>query len=147
MAWVDMGMDWVFQLLIIIMSEFPSYFFVIFLRFNLREVMDWIAANNNAWHSAIVVGAGGAGLRAAVGLAEAGLETACISKLVCFGCLLRCCPCGWWSRASGQRECELTSRSFQLGHIPSPRKGVLMLHWGIWLKVPKPVSPFWMIVY
>jgi 2-polyprenyl-6-methoxyphenol hydroxylase-like FAD-dependent oxidoreductase len=34
-------------------------------------------------YSAIVVGAGGAGLRAAVGLAESGLETACISKLVC----------------------------------------------------------------
>lgn len=34
-------------------------------------------------NSAIVVGAGGAGLRAAVGLAESGLETACISKLVC----------------------------------------------------------------
>ena len=34
--------------------------------------------------SAIVVGAGGAGLRAAVGLAESGLETACISKLVCW---------------------------------------------------------------
>jgi succinate dehydrogenase/fumarate reductase flavoprotein subunit len=33
--------------------------------------------------SAIVVGAGGAGLRAAVGLAVSGLETACISKLVC----------------------------------------------------------------
>jgi ribulose 1,5-bisphosphate synthetase/thiazole synthase len=33
-------------------------------------------------NSAIVVGAGGAGLRAAVGLAESGLETACISKLV-----------------------------------------------------------------
>ncbi|KAH8679530.1 FAD binding domain-containing protein, partial [Tricladium varicosporioides] len=32
-------------------------------------------------YSAIVVGAGGAGLRAAVGLAESGLETACISKL------------------------------------------------------------------
>ncbi|TVY56869.1 putative succinate dehydrogenase [ubiquinone] flavoprotein subunit, mitochondrial [Lachnellula cervina] len=32
--------------------------------------------------SAIVVGAGGAGLRAAVGLAESGLETACISKLL-----------------------------------------------------------------
>ncbi|PGH27230.1 succinate dehydrogenase, flavoprotein subunit [Polytolypa hystricis UAMH7299] len=31
--------------------------------------------------SAIVVGAGGAGLMAAVGLAESGLETACISKL------------------------------------------------------------------
>lgn len=31
--------------------------------------------------SAIVVGAGGAGLRAAVGLAESGLNTACISKL------------------------------------------------------------------
>lgn len=35
-------------------------------------------------NSAIVVGAGGAGLRAAVGLAESGLETACISKLVCY---------------------------------------------------------------
>lgn len=34
-------------------------------------------------HSAIVVGAGGAGLRAAVGLAQSGLETACITKLVC----------------------------------------------------------------
>jgi len=33
-------------------------------------------------NSAIVVGAGGAGLRAAVGLAESGLETAVISKLV-----------------------------------------------------------------
>lgn len=32
-------------------------------------------------HSAIVVGAGGAGLRAAVGLTEAGLKTACVSKL------------------------------------------------------------------
>ncbi len=32
--------------------------------------------------SAIVVGAGGAGLRAAVGLAESGMDTACISKLV-----------------------------------------------------------------
>jgi succinate dehydrogenase (ubiquinone) flavoprotein subunit len=31
--------------------------------------------------SAIVVGAGGAGLRAAVGLTEAGLKTACVSKL------------------------------------------------------------------
>lgn len=32
-------------------------------------------------YDAIIVGAGGAGLRAAVGLAESGLETACISKL------------------------------------------------------------------
>ncbi|KAL2352147.1 FAD binding domain-containing protein [Cryomyces antarcticus] len=32
-------------------------------------------------YDAIVVGAGGAGLRAAVGLAESGLKTACISKL------------------------------------------------------------------
>jgi succinate dehydrogenase (ubiquinone) flavoprotein subunit len=32
-------------------------------------------------YSAIVVGAGGAGLRAAVGLTEAGLKTACVSKL------------------------------------------------------------------
>jgi len=31
--------------------------------------------------TAIVVGAGGAGLRAAFGLAEAGFNTACISKL------------------------------------------------------------------
>ena len=30
---------------------------------------------------AIVVGAGGAGLRAAFGLSEAGFKTACISKL------------------------------------------------------------------
>jgi len=32
-------------------------------------------------YDAIVVGAGGAGLRAAFGLAEAGFKTACISKL------------------------------------------------------------------
>lgn len=32
-------------------------------------------------YDALVVGAGGAGLRAAFGLAEAGLNTACISKL------------------------------------------------------------------
>lgn len=32
-------------------------------------------------YDAIVVGAGGAGLRAAVGLAESGLDTACITKL------------------------------------------------------------------
>lgn len=32
-------------------------------------------------YDAIVVGAGGAGLRAAFGLAEAGFNTACISKL------------------------------------------------------------------
>ena len=32
-------------------------------------------------YDAIVIGAGGAGLRAAVGLAESGLETACITKL------------------------------------------------------------------
>ncbi len=33
------------------------------------------------YHDAIVVGAGGAGLRAALGLAESGLSTACISKV------------------------------------------------------------------
>lgn len=32
-------------------------------------------------YDAVVVGAGGAGLRAAFGLAEAGLKTACITKL------------------------------------------------------------------
>jgi succinate dehydrogenase (ubiquinone) flavoprotein subunit len=32
-------------------------------------------------YDAVVVGAGGAGLRAAFGLAEAGLNTACITKL------------------------------------------------------------------
>ena len=32
-------------------------------------------------YDAIVVGAGGSGLRAAVGLSEAGLKTACISKV------------------------------------------------------------------
>lgn len=39
---------------------------------------------DSAWltyDSAIVVGAGGAGLRAAVGLTEAGLKTACVTKL------------------------------------------------------------------
>ena len=33
------------------------------------------------YHDAVIVGAGGAGLRAAVGLAEAGFDTACITKL------------------------------------------------------------------
>ncbi len=32
-------------------------------------------------HDVIVVGAGGAGLRATLGLAEAGLKTACITKV------------------------------------------------------------------
>lgn len=32
-------------------------------------------------YDAVVVGAGGAGLRAAVGLSEAGLKSACITKL------------------------------------------------------------------
>lgn len=32
-------------------------------------------------YDAVVVGAGGAGLRAAFGLAEAGFKTACVSKL------------------------------------------------------------------
>ena len=32
-------------------------------------------------YDVVVVGAGGAGLRATVGLAEAGLKTACISKV------------------------------------------------------------------
>lgn len=32
-------------------------------------------------YDAVVVGAGGAGLRAAFGLAEAGFNTACVSKL------------------------------------------------------------------
>jgi len=49
-----------------------------------REVHRESGANKR---SAIVVGAGGAGLRAAVGLAESGLETACISKLVCLNSL------------------------------------------------------------
>ena len=33
-------------------------------------------------HDVLVVGAGGAGLRATLGLAEAGLTTACISKVL-----------------------------------------------------------------
>ena len=32
-------------------------------------------------HDVVVVGAGGAGLRAALGLAEAGLKTACVTKV------------------------------------------------------------------
>jgi succinate dehydrogenase (ubiquinone) flavoprotein subunit len=52
---------------------------------NYLDVLGKRKANK---HSAIVVGAGGAGLRAAVGLAESGLDTACISKLVCFSQLL-----------------------------------------------------------
>lgn len=32
-------------------------------------------------YDAVVVGAGGAGLRAAMGCAEAGMKTACITKL------------------------------------------------------------------
>lgn len=51
--------------------------------FNSRTVLSFEDAILICFGSAIVVGAGGAGLRAAVGLAESGLETACISKLVC----------------------------------------------------------------
>jgi len=45
------------------------------------------ALNNSAYqiiehyHDAVVVGAGGAGLRAAFGLAESGFDVACITKL------------------------------------------------------------------
>jgi succinate dehydrogenase / fumarate reductase flavoprotein subunit len=35
----------------------------------------------NHEYDVVVVGAGGSGLRAAVGLAEAGLKTACVSKV------------------------------------------------------------------
>lgn len=97
--------------------------------------------------SAIVVGAGGAGLRAAVGLAESGLDTACISKLVITLVLQ------FWKTVC-QRivlnlhehlsndafiTCEglpystyLTSpHSFQPGHILLPLKEASMLLWVI----------------
>ncbi|KAG8759832.1 succinate dehydrogenase flavoprotein subunit [Serendipita sp. 396] len=52
-----------------------------------KEVKSWQTAFDGKYplieheYDAIVVGAGGAGLRAAFGLAEAGLNTACITKL------------------------------------------------------------------
>lgn len=48
-----------------------------------------------------MVGAGGAGLRAAVGLAESGLETACISKLV-------------WTDSFLLREAEFKAKTWYL---------------------------------
>ncbi|KLO18815.1 succinate dehydrogenase [Schizopora paradoxa] len=50
-----------------------------------QEVQNWASSGKYPLfeheYDAIVVGAGGAGLRAAFGLAEAGLKTACITKL------------------------------------------------------------------
>jgi len=50
-----------------------------------QEVQNWASSGKyplfDHEYDAIVVGAGGAGLRAAFGLAEAGLKTACITKL------------------------------------------------------------------
>lgn len=46
---------------------------------SFRFILVWFT--NKSTDDAIVVGAGGAGLRAAFGLAEAGFNTACISKL------------------------------------------------------------------
>jgi len=51
-------------------------------------------------YDAVVVGAGGAGLRAAFGLSEAGFKTACITKL--FSNPLTHSRCsGWYQRRSG----------------------------------------------
>lgn len=44
-----------------------------------RKVGDYTVIDHT--YDAIVVGAGGSGLRAAFGLAESGFKTACISKL------------------------------------------------------------------
>ena len=44
-------------------------------------LLSWFLTNADSY-SALVVGAGGAGLRAALGLAQSGLETACLTKLV-----------------------------------------------------------------
>ena len=43
-------------------------------------MMRWLHHNRHTY-DAVVVGAGGAGLRAAIGLSEEGLHTACITKL------------------------------------------------------------------
>ncbi len=43
-------------------------------------------------YDVVVLGAGGSGLRAAVGLSEAGLKTACISKVFPTKKPYICCP-------------------------------------------------------
>ncbi|KAF1939139.1 succinate dehydrogenase [Clathrospora elynae] len=50
-----------------------------FASVNSSDVKDLTVVDHH--YDAIVIGAGGAGLRAAVGLTEAGLKTACVSKL------------------------------------------------------------------
>ena len=49
----------------------------------------------------VVVGAGGAGLRATFGMAEKGLKTACITKVLSHPQSHRCSP-GWHERGTGQ---------------------------------------------
>lgn len=53
---------------------------VVFPSTSLRVTVLLIPVQNHEY-DALVIGAGGAGLRAAFGLAEAGFNTACISKL------------------------------------------------------------------
>lgn len=66
------------------MSEFLYIQVLVLFMFMFMMRENGGVKRTNSFNSAIVVGAGGAGLRAAVGLAESGLETACISKLVCY---------------------------------------------------------------
>ena len=49
-------------------------------------------------YDVVVLGAGGSGLRAAVGLSEAGLKTACISKV--FPTRTYICCSGWYFSCS-----------------------------------------------
>lgn len=51
----------------------------LFLKRSIRTVKGYSIHEHN--YDAIVVGAGGAGLRAALGLSQSGLKVACISKL------------------------------------------------------------------
>ena len=70
--------------MIIITSKANPFFSCIlpaFLSVSNLLVSSISSATQLTQYSAIVVGAGGAGLRAAVGLTEAGLKTACVSKL------------------------------------------------------------------
>jgi succinate dehydrogenase (ubiquinone) flavoprotein subunit len=69
---------------------FFYFFFISFLNFNLQKKQKTKKKKNKTKqnnytvdheYDAVVVGAGGAGLRAAMGCAELGFKTACITKL------------------------------------------------------------------
>jgi hypothetical protein len=61
--------------------QVPSSCMCSFSSYIIYSKRDRLIGSQDHEYDAIVVGAGGAGLRAAFGLAEAGFNTACISKL------------------------------------------------------------------